>query len=446
MMKTSRQMFARHFSETNLDELVETHLLPGTARGVDGTSYDRFMENKLREIELISTRALSGTYRFTSYRQKLILKDADSPPRQVSIPTIRDKIALRSLNNFLNEVFYDARPEHSHPVISRAIVSMEKATRADSFLKLDVRSFYDSIDHQILMRNVRSRIRTPEPFQMIYAAISTPTGAKKADNITNTIGVPQGLSISNILASIYMKSIDEKFSSMLGLNYHRYVDDMFCIAPTLEVADIANSLCRDLKRRKKLDAHKLGSGKSKISSIGEGIEFLGYSFIGGKITVRRTTEKKLLSSLMTIINSANPEELSRTSWRVNLRITGCRLNGTNIGWMFYFSQINDKSLVARIDAQVKRAVTKKFGAEAYTSFKRLLKSLHEVKYNFENSSYINNFDTFTREQMEELLEKVYPGRFPFLASKTDHEVSKLFNRVITREVREMERDTLGSFS
>jgi len=446
MTETSRQIFARYFSVAALDELVETHLLPSTARGVDGTNYDRFMENKLQEIELISARALSGTYKFTPYRQKLILKDADSPPRQVSIPTIRDKIALRSLNNFLNEVFFDARPQHSHPVVSRAITSVQGATSADSFLKLDVRSFYDSINHRILMGNVRSRIRTTEPLQMIETAISTPTGARKADNSTNTIGVPQGLSISNILASIYMRSIDGKFSSMLGLNYHRYVDDVFCVAQTSEIEGIANSLFKDLKRLKKLDAHKLGSGKSKISTIGEGIEFLGYSFIENQITVRKSTEKKLLSSLMTIINTANPSELSRTSWRVNLRITGCRLNGTNIGWMFYFSQINDKSMVARIDAQVKRAVTRKFGAGAYASFRRLLKTLHEVKYNFENSPYIINFDTYTRAQMEELLERVYPGRFPNLSTKTEPEVTRLFNRIISREVREMERDTLGGFS
>lgn len=149
---------------------------------------------------------------------------------------------------------------------------------------------------------------------------------------------------------------------------------------------------------------------------------------------------------MRIIHSATIDSLDKTIWRINLRISGCRLNESNVGWMFYFSQINDKVLLSRIDAQVKRAITNKFDAATYNKCKRLIKSYHEVKYNYQDSKYFYNFDKFDRSEMTALLNKVFPNRFSNLDQRTDAEVRRIFNRVVTREVREMERDTLGAFS
>jgi RNA-directed DNA polymerase len=110
MAVTSQRLFESHFAVETLRELIDTHLMPGGARGVDGTNYDLFIEKREQEIDLISSRALSGGYKFSPFRQKLIIKDVHSAPRQVSIPTIRDKVALRALNNFLADCFYTARP------------------------------------------------------------------------------------------------------------------------------------------------------------------------------------------------------------------------------------------------------------------------------------------------------------------------------------------------
>jgi retron-type reverse transcriptase len=427
-------------------ELIDTHLNTSSARGVDGTNYDRFYENRESEVALISIRALSGQYKFSPFRQKLIIKNAESPPRQVSIPTIRDKLTLRALNNFLAECFNGARPQHSHQVISSAIKSAQTSIATDKFVKLDIQSFYDKIDHKILMQNIRNRVRSEAPLMLIEAAIKTPTGAAIAEAKVNKVGVPQGLSISNILASIYLKSIDEKFGNILGLSYHRYVDDILCITSEIEAEHFAALIAKDLKRKKKLNTHPIGSGKSEITSVLESMVYLGYDFCGTKISVRKSTEKKLLSSLMRIIASATEDSLERSIWRLNLRVSGCRLNESNVGWMFYFSQINDKQLLSRIDAQVKKAINIKFGSSTYDRCKKLIKSYHEVKYNHKQSKYFQNFDIFSREDIVSLLNRVFPDRFRNLDRKSDAEIRRIFNRFVSREVREMERDTLGSFS
>ncbi len=446
MKATSRQVFQRHFSQDSLRELIDLHLAPSTARGVDGTNYERFLELREDEIKLISSRALSGCYSFSPYRQKLIIKDAKSPPRQVSIPTIRDKIALRALNNFLSEIFHGSRPQHSHPVISAAIESIRASSPNDAFIKLDIRSFYDEIDHKTLLKNIRRKIRSGEPIALIESAINTPTGVTVSDCGSNSRGVPQGLSISNILASIYLSDVDKKYRSMPGIKYHRYVDDILCVSSSADAEVFATSISKDLWSRKKLRSHPIGSGKSEILPISKGVDYLGYTFSGGKVSVRRSTEKKLLSSLMRIIHSSSSENLTRSLWRLNLRISGCRLNGSNVGWIFYFSQINDLKLLSRVDAQVRKSIKKKFGDDGYKKCKRLIKAYHEVKFNIQQSSYYHNFDNYSRSMMVELLNRVFPARFFNLDAKSDADIQRIFNRVVTREVREMERDTLGGFS
>lgn len=446
MKYTSLDIFKKHFSKEEIRSLIELYLSPNSARGVDGTNYDRFMENVDREVDIISTKAMSAEYRFSPYRQKLIIKSADSFPRKISIPTIRDRITLRALNNFLVEMFSNARPQHSHPIISAAIKSANAALSSDVFVKLDIQSFYDEINHKILLRTLRGRIRFAEPIALVRAAITTPTGTRIIDKSHNEIGVPQGLSVSNILASIYLNSVDVKYENMLLVKYNRYVDDILCISSHSESENIAKSISMDLRRKKKLKVHPLGSGKSQIVGVSEGVEYLGYYLRGPLISVRKSSEKKMLSSLMRILHGTNKDNLERNIWRLNLRIAGCRYNGNNVGWIFYFSQINDVRLLSRIDAQVKKVLKYKNLMYAYVKCRRLVKAYYEVRYNRHDSKYFFNFDEFDREGMIIILKKINTRNVHNIDDRSDSEIAKLFHRLIKREVLDMEVDTMGSFS
>lgn len=446
MSRTSSRVFAQHFSEDALQEIVDLHLKDGVARGVDGTGYDGFMARRDDEVRLISRRALTGSYRFSPYRQKLLLKDAFSPPRQVSIPTLRDRVALRALNNFLSDIFHDCRPQHSHPIITSVLSSVAEMREDDCFIKLDIQSFYDAINHEVLLKTLRSRMRTENPLSMISSALKTPTGATVASKKANEIGVPQGLSISNILSSIYLRTIDDRYGSMLGLKYHRYVDDVLCICAGGEAEHIAKDISKRLKREKKLSCHPLGTGKSSICEPGSSVLYLGYSIGGDKVTVRQETEKKLMTSIMEIIFGATSDNVAQAIWRANLRITGCRFFDSTVGWMFYFSQINDISLLTKMDVQIRQAAVRKFGQERANNIKRLVKAYHQIKHHYRDSTYFPNFDTYSREQKIAHLQLLAPGRFRDLEAKSDQQISRIFGASVWREVKRMERDTLSSFS
>lgn len=105
------------------------------------------------------------------------LKSADSLPRKVSIPAIRDRVTLRCFTNFLCQVFPECKPKHAHPVVSKAIKNFEKSLTQDSFVKLDSKKFYDCTDHAILVQQLRKRIKHDPAISLVVQAITTPTGA-----------------------------------------------------------------------------------------------------------------------------------------------------------------------------------------------------------------------------------------------------------------------------
>jgi RNA-directed DNA polymerase len=441
MRKSSSDNFKHHFSLESLDSIVESNLKAGLARGVDGVSYERFMSNKDEHLALINRKVLDGSYKFTPFREKLLLKGAHQAPRQVSIPTIRDRVTLRALNNFLLDTFPQARPTHSHHTVSAVISSIREAGPNQSFIKLDIKTFYDDIDHKILLKNLGAKIRFQSAQELLHAALTTSTGKSVADDEKRVKGVPQGLSISNILASIYLMNIDRTYNDHPHLSYHRYVDDILCIAPSEMTVDFLKEIQSSLKKKKRLEIHKIGSGKSVILQSSERLDYLGYSFFREKVSVREKSIQKLLNSLMQIIHTTKEPSLKRSLWRLNLRISGCQYQKNKLGWMFYFSQIDDLSLLVRIDAQIRKAFIRKFGTEKAKECKRLIKTYHEIKYNLKRTNYVPNFDVITNVDKRAILEVVEP-----MHNYVDHQVEAAFDRLIAKEIRDMERDTIEALS
>ena len=109
--------------------------------------------------------------------------------------------------------------------------------------------------------------------------------------------------------------------------------------------------------------------------------------------------------------------------------------------MFYFSQINDLSLLVRIDAQLRKAFIRKFGIEKAKECKRLIKTYHEIKYNLKETNYVPNFDITTHADKRAILEVVEP-----MHNYGDDQVEEAFDRLIAKEIRDMERDTIEALS
>jgi len=221
--KKAHILFAEKFTPGALKNTYKDNISSSYAVGIDGIREDAFKEKLDSEIDLIIKKVENCNYTFTQYKPKLISKGPNNPPRVLSIPTIRDRLTLRVMNDILSQVFSEARISRPHVYIKSIKSHLADHANELAFSRIDIKDFYPSVDHEILMRRVRSKVRKRQLVQLVQSAISTRTSGVR----DNRKGVPQGLSISNILSSIYLHKMDCKLKKKY--TYFRYVDDILVI-------------------------------------------------------------------------------------------------------------------------------------------------------------------------------------------------------------------------
>jgi retron-type reverse transcriptase len=459
---SAAKYFAQEFSTARLREIYDEHISLTSAIGVDRLSRNIFERTLVEEIDLISTKATSGTYKFSQYKEKLISKGANKFPRVISIPTYRDRVSLRALCNVLKKTFSESLnaklPQHTVADLRMGLASGDYT----HLIKLDVTNFYPSINHDVLEAILKKKIRKKEVHQLIRAAIASPTVAfPDKTRPAEKQGVPQGLSISNILAEIYLSKFDKWASSLPHAKYFRYVDDILILTnedPVTLFDNISDRLFHEFR----LKVHSLNaSGKSMTGAISDNFNFLGYDFKNGKASVKLDSIRRLESSLAKIFttykyrralavahtNAAEKKAMLDKArkiftWRLNLRITGCLFDDVRRGWVFYFSQIDDVALAQmhHLDKTIKVLCRRFSFAPEPGELKSFVRSFHESQRSNLTHRYIPNFDTTSIADQRALLVRYGMENVHLM---TDVQATRAFKRRIKRETSELEQDIQG---
>lgn len=167
------QLWGILFSREHLKEHFEEKVRIKSSVGLDKISSIKFQQNFEREIDIIERKINNDTYQFTRYRQILFSKGAGKKPRIVSVPTVRDKLVTSVLNELLVEVF----GEQSKTKLPQVLVAdiLKELRNYDSYIKIDISSFYASLDHEKLIRVIRRKIRKKQIVSLIQKAIKTET-------------------------------------------------------------------------------------------------------------------------------------------------------------------------------------------------------------------------------------------------------------------------------
>lgn len=454
---SASRIFRSVTAPRNLLITYRKHVSAGAARGRDGVT-PRAVEDEIGIVcETISRKSRAGTYEFTAYRQLLVSKGAERLPRVISIPTVRDRILLKSLAFLIESVF----PESKGKIAQRKVVELRKLIESgsfESFVRVDVRDFYPSISHDALFSVLRTKIRKPEVLSLIAGAIRTPTLADNAARRRahhNTKGVPQGLSISNYLAELSMTSVDARYSHRGDMAYIRYVDDIIILCASGKARalyeDVVGS-CKEIS----LEVHPLSEfgSKSRIGKISDSFDYLGYVFDSSKVSVRNESLGKIKSSLARVFtrykyevleNSMDPalEVKSRSEclWKLNLVITGCIFDGQRRGWLHYFSQIDDLSVLKGLDSTVRNFMGR-FGVEHGFEPKTFMRAYWKInKGDNSSDSYVPDFDNMSADQKRLLLVDVFHNKDA--ARFDDLTTEQIFHREVKRLVDRLEQDISG---
>lgn len=448
---SASKIFKKIFTRKNLIMIFSDHIYGSQAVGIDRIKPSKFQSNLKGNVDDIILRANSGNYNFINYKQKLIQKGANKNPRVISIPSIRDRILLKGLSLFFQQLFPFAIGEI--PQIKIEKLKAEIATeKYDSFIKIDLSEFYTSLPQNELLVKLKRKIRKREIIQLIESSIKTLTvpEGKKVKGF-NSKGVPQGLAISNILAEIYIFDFDERMKLEEGIFYQRYVDDILILCSKKDVDSLAIKVIGYLKNIK-LNPHLFDQPDSKSikGKIQESFDYLGYAIHYPKISVRKSTILKFESSIAKIFTTyryhlskaSHPVEMERAlrilEWRLNLRLTGCIFEGKRLGWIFYFSQVDTTTPLRAIDSTVFN-LAKRFNVDSKIKIKSLVKAFYEGKRKLKESHrYIPNFDIMSVGDKRNILQNFLVNKN--LSGFSDEKIESLFKSRIGTVVRELEQD------
>jgi RNA-directed DNA polymerase len=287
---------------------------------------------------------------------------------------------------------------------------------------------------------LKKKVRKIEVLNLITKAIKTPTVSpqlKKPYN-ENEKGVPQGLSISNILASIYMRDLDVVFSQRENFTYFRYVDDILILCNKNDKVLLEHEL--------NINVEELGlsinNDKNVYGYLTQEFTFLGYEFKDKSAGVRQGNVYKLEKTLIEIFTRYKYSDYSRTSefvWSLNLVITGGIIDEKKYGWLFFYSQIDDKEMLYRLDWFIEK-LFKRFNITHISkkTIKSFVKTYHEIIYNRSNSRVIPNFDKYSIQQKKDFLRSVMNYRN---TNKLDDEtIDRHFRRYVFKAIKKLEKD------
>jgi RNA-directed DNA polymerase len=260
--------------------------------GVDGQSLGEFAEDLEDNLYKLWNRLASGSYMPPPVRRVEIPK-AGGGVRPLGIPTVADRIAQTvlkqalepELERYFHPDSYGYRPDKSaHQAIGAA---RQRCWQCDWVVDLDIKGFFDTIDHDRLMRAVRHH--TTEPWVLLYterwlkAPVQRPDGTLQERDR----GTPQGGVASPLLANLFLHYA---FDAWMQRHYphipfERSADDGLCHCRTLEEAE---DLKVALERRFAECRLELHPEKTKIVYCKDddrrleypctSFDFLGYTF------------------------------------------------------------------------------------------------------------------------------------------------------------------------
>jgi len=208
------------------------------AAGVDGQTAADYEGNLQGNLQALLDRAKSGTYYAPPVRRAYIPKGTGAETRPIGMPTLEDKILQRAIVMLLEPIYeqdfhpgsYGFRPRRS---AHQALADLWQQTMPTGgwIVEVDIRRFFDTLDHAHLRTLLRRRVRDGVVLRLIGKWLNA---GVLEDGVLTTPdeGTPQGGVISPLLANIYLHYVlDEWFRAEVQPRLRgrafliRYADD-----------------------------------------------------------------------------------------------------------------------------------------------------------------------------------------------------------------------------
>ena len=264
----------------------------GTA-GVDGQSIADFEVDLTNNLYKLWNRLSSGSYFPSPVRRVMIPKPGGVGARPLGIPTVADRCAQEVVRRYLEPILepifhegsYGYRPGRS--AIDAVRMTRQRCWRYDWVLDIDVQSYFDSIDWELLLKAVRHHTDCPWVRLYIERWLKAPVQMEDGSVVPRTAGTPQGGVVSPILSNLFLHYVFDAWMARghPGIPFERYADDIICHCRS---AEEARALWSDLEARFGACGLVLHPRKTKLVYCkdvnrrgdfpNQSFDFLGYTF------------------------------------------------------------------------------------------------------------------------------------------------------------------------
>jgi RNA-directed DNA polymerase len=334
------------------------------AEGVDEESIEEFESDLQGNLYKLWNRMSSGSYMPPPLRAVEIPKKKGGS-RMLGVPTVADRIAQTVAYLYLEPevepVFhpdsYGYRPRRSaHDALARC---RQRSWRYDWALDLDLKSFFDSLDHSLVLKAVAHRTSLRWILLYVERWLKAPIQREDGTLKLRDRGSPQGSAISPVLANIFLHYALDLWlvREFPDVPFERYADDEILHCKSKQQAEIVLDAIIERLAQVGLE---LNLDKTRIvyckdadrngSHEHEQFTFLGYTF--RPRLARNKTGKKFVSFLPAVSDDA-AKEIRHTvkRWRLHLRSGSTladlarEINPTVRGWINYYGRFYRSELV-----------------------------------------------------------------------------------------------------
>lgn len=309
------------------------------AGGVDGMTLKQFEEHLDDHIQELHRVLREGKYQPIPVRRVYIQK-ANGEARPLGIPTVRDRVVQQAVLQVLQPIFeplfeecsYGFRPARSaHQAVAR--IEALRDLGYGWVVEVDLKSFFDMLDHELLVSRVAEEIADGKILKLIRGWLVA--GVMEEGEVRSQVaGTPQGGVISPLLANIYLHAFD-RVMTRRGYQVVRYADDFVILCKLERKAKRALEVCRQILTEDLLLT--VNTEKTRIASFKEGFDFLGFrlqsrfkkprakAVEGFKAKVRHLTRRQQGRNLDGVVEALNPvirgwgNYFRRTNWRSDAR-------------------------------------------------------------------------------------------------------------------------------
>ena len=324
------------------------------AAGVDRKTIDQTEDHLKRHWIEIRHKIESGEYQPSAVRAVSIPK-ANGGNRLLGIPTVQDRLIQQALQTVISAELDAQMSPHSYGF--RPNRSAHDAVRAASdyvaqgkkwVVDIDLKSFFDQVNHDKLMHQLSGKIADKRILKLIGRYLRAPMRHADGTQTKRLRGTPQGGPLSPLLANLYLTPLDQELTQR-GIAFVRYADDIALFVSSKRAAErVLDSVKAWLHKQLDLEVNedKSGTGQSDESQL------LGFRIHqGGNIAPSPNSITRLKQRVRELWDGRQSITLPelRKQWQDYIR-----------GWWNYFGFANWSREVHKLSGWIRRHMRKYF--------------------------------------------------------------------------------------